>query len=398
MSETRSPRDRLRAIRAGRVSQLLNATPADGLPPTEPPRLKLNGKPVTTGAAFDAVMARAHATNVNDALNSTVAKSGDRSPKDRPTYPTGTSPINPLAVQMYQAALKAASTSAIAATSPLYDGLDDPMARQREDQAIRRAISDEFADLSHLFWAAPPANDNGRLTPYLPPELDTRLRPAPADPQHLPNSLPGTPLDDPEMQNFGKTPPLLGESLQALDPVPAKDWDEFNRPQIESIPIIEIDIDQYILKHNSSPETEEDTRYVLAAFKRAFLARGARLADLPRETEYHIPNVLDGTRTGARFSDIVLGIIVDGDLLLVPRNVVDVLKDGLTPSARERRARDGANRNLPWLAGWHSQLDTIPKSRGMIRVDWQAKVDAIAARQVDDLLMQLAKNGPPSTQ
>ena len=50
MSEPRSPRDRLRAIRAGRVSQLLDPNPADGLPPTSPPRLMLNGKPVTTGA------------------------------------------------------------------------------------------------------------------------------------------------------------------------------------------------------------------------------------------------------------------------------------------------------------------------------------------------------------
>ena len=390
MSEIRSPRDRLRAIRAGRVSQLLDPEPADGLPPTEPPRLRLNGKPVTTGAAFDAVMARAHSLNVNAALNADIGKTGDRSPKDRPTYPTGTSPINPLAVQMFQAALKAASTSAIAATSPLYDGLDDPMARLREDQALRRAIPDELANLSHLFWPAP-SNDNKRLAPYLPVQLDTTLRPTPIDPPELPRSFAGPLLDDPEMKGIGAPSPFPGEALE-VDPLPPKDWDEFNQPQIESIPILELNARDFILEHNSSPETEEDTRYVLSSLKRQLLARGAlRATDWERETELYFPNVIDGTRKGSRFADLGVAIVVDGERLIIPYNVVDTLADGLTPDARERRARDDMNRYIPYLKERYAQLNTLPKSRGMIRSEWEAKVDAIIADQLDALFAMLGR-------
>lgn len=375
MSEPRSPRDRLRAIRAGRVSQLLSSSPDDGLPPTEPPRLKLNGKPVTAGAAFDAVMARAHGLKVDAALDAVVAKTGHRLPKDRPTYPTGTPPINPLAVQMYQAALKAASTAAISATSPLYDGLDDQMARQREDQTIRRAISDELADLTHLLQLAP-SNDNQRLALYLPVELDTTLRPQPASSPELPGSYAGPLLDDPDMRASGKTPPFLGESFQVLGPLPPKDWDEFNRPQKEPVPILEVDWRNLILYHNSSPETEQDTTFVINTLKKLLIEFGFTPAEDwgERERERYFPGP-DGGRKGSRYADAAVGVRIGDKLYVINANTISVLKDG-TPTRYERNAETDLNEKIRTSQEEHTpSLLMIRKSRGMPRADWEIQTE-----------------------
>jgi hypothetical protein len=82
MKTARSPRERLRVLRAGRVSQLLDPTPADGLPPTDPPRLILNGKPVATGGAFDAVLEQAH----KKALSATFQQFEHKSEAKEPKY------------------------------------------------------------------------------------------------------------------------------------------------------------------------------------------------------------------------------------------------------------------------------------------------------------------------
>ena len=384
MSEPRSPRDRLRAIRAGRVSQLVSGTPTDGLPPTEPPRLTLNGKPVTTGAAFDAVMARAHNLKVDEALNTIMANTVNKSSKQRISYPPG-GYVVPLPPSPFTVPI----TPLVALTvAPLIGGLGVEMATRKDLNNILRQLSDEAIDLSHLLRY--PSNDNDRSTAYTPVDVDMTPSPTPTEAPQLPNKHTGPLLDDPEMRDLGKTPPFPGESLELLDRLPPKDWDEFNQPQIESIPIFEIDAHDLILKHNSSPETQEDTRYALSSLKRQLLERGAlRAADWTRETELYIPNAIDGTRKGSRFADLGVAIIVDGETLIVPYNVVDVLMDGLTPDARERRARDDINRYIPYLKERYAQLNTLPKSRGMVRAEWEAKVDAIIADQLDALFTML---------
>jgi hypothetical protein len=95
MSEPRSPRDRLRAIRAGRVSQLLTRTPDSGLPPTEPPRLTLNGKPVTTGAAFNAAVAQMHDQNIAQAIDANAVAAVARSAFHR-SSPASSAAVYPL--------------------------------------------------------------------------------------------------------------------------------------------------------------------------------------------------------------------------------------------------------------------------------------------------------------
>jgi hypothetical protein len=95
MKIARSPKDRLRALRAGRVSQLLEHTDLDGLPPAAPPRITLNGRPVETGAAFDAVLERAHKETLSATFQQVEHKSEAKEPKYN-SYAAGrAAPLSP---------------------------------------------------------------------------------------------------------------------------------------------------------------------------------------------------------------------------------------------------------------------------------------------------------------
>lgn len=156
MSEPRSPRDRLRAVRAGRVSQLLNPTPDDGLPPTEPPRLTLNGKPVTTGAAFDAVIESRHSERIRNALPSLDApnsqgepliKFGDRSPK-APNYINQLSPHQQIA--MGNAITAMLGLTAVTGATAVYFGVPgatypEIYASRNQNEGLADVISRQFA-------------------------------------------------------------------------------------------------------------------------------------------------------------------------------------------------------------------------------------------------------------
>jgi len=198
MSETRSPRDRLRAIRAGRVSQLLDREPSDGLPPTEPPRLKLNGKPVTTGAAFDAVMEDRHEQRLISELAKPFANNSDSRTKHFSKATTTTQPGS-----LSPAQIAANTVTAIWGTNlpgqltrygqPIINGLGAAMAAQRNLDFLERIGEDPWSPSQTLSetrtetvnatepsifaraQAQPSANDNRMAASVDPLSVDSTL-------------------------------------------------------------------------------------------------------------------------------------------------------------------------------------------------------------------------------
>ncbi len=367
MSEYRSPRDRLRAIRAGRVSQLLDPEPTDGLPPTAPPRLMLNGKPVKTGAAFDAVMARAHSVRIDEALNTIAVKSIDRGTKQFSRTPT-TPPPGPLSpAQVAANALTSIWQSnlpgQIARHGPVVlGGLGAAMAMQKNLDFLKRTGQDPWNP------SAQSLVESGAVEA---PEINPS--PQPAEPPKLPQHLVG-PDPDLKITEVGQLPPSLAEPPKFPDSTPPNP-EEFNQPQILGFTIYEIDWRYFILYHNSSPETEADTRFVLDLMKRVFPQYGIPVipaADLNRrETEYYIRNLIDNTRKGSAFTDIVAFVeLPDGKIGVVTSNTVDTLNDGRTPDWRERRNAEKIDNLLIHIPEQASQIMLYPKSRGWTQEQW----------------------------
>ncbi|MEX2298068.1 MAG: hypothetical protein WD715_11660 [Dongiaceae bacterium] len=383
MSIARSPKDRLRALRAGRVSQLLDPTPADGLPPTEPPRITLNGKPVATAGAFDAVLERAHGDAVTRALGPLVIKPGTKDPKMRPPVTpggSGRSSYSEGTVRAIERLLDPTVPVLRTATTLLaVRDIAEVLARRDFTEATRN-VSDEQRDPSHFYQAS--SNDNARKSPHgayqsIAEGLLFKPSPFPGVLQESENQLSGPDPDDPTLRGLGKLPPFPGTEFKLPENVP-EDPEQFNRPQIETIPVIEVSWRDLVLYHHSSPETEEDTRFILDLIKRLLPLYGFPVipaADLgKRETEFYLRNLADGTRKGSAFADLAAFVeLRNGELGIVTGNTVDVLKDGLTPSSRERRGINKINMLLSLLTENTSEIMPYPKSRGMVREDWERK-------------------------
>jgi hypothetical protein len=393
MNVSRSPVDRLRAIRAGRVSQLLDQTPSDGLPPTQPAKVTLNGKKVEMGAAFESQMATRHALNLLQSPQ--LATNRDRQKYTKAFNPRPPNPSNLRAAQAVAEAFGDPKNLALAASSILVSGtLPEMMALQRDSERNRIAYNadrDEPLSLFEYLFGTGEESKNESTIDELPGQLPPIVRPP-----NIPSSLPGQDPDDPALNRPIENAPYPADPPQLPDNLPPDDPEEFNRPQIETIPMEPISWEDLVNYANSHPNTKEDDEDVLQAFKKAMEERGIQVVSVAdigiREKEFYLPNVIENVRQrlGSRYADIAIPFKgPDGTIYIGIINTVDTRVDHETPDARERRAAESINSLRQFIARPVSDIALIPKSRDVDRQQWRDQLD-IRAREVVDRWLEWA--------
>lgn len=168
------------------------------------------------------------------------------------------------------------------------------------------------------------------------------------------------------------------------------------RAVIESFPDQSDELAQAIILENSrgNPATQEDTDYAIVAYDKAVKrwkldGQHTHGGHAPKTGEYSKERYLkpEGDIRAAR-TDGTFSIKDKSGEIVDDIQTVDTWADGETPNARERR-NDERIGKLKAAKGERGTTIKIPKSRGMIRRDWEKKVDAL----IEDHFRN--RHGPP---
>lgn len=318
MSIARSPKDRLRALRAGRVSQLLEPTPADGLPPTDPPRITLNGKPVATSGAFDAVLERAHAAQLSAAIAEPEVKPESKEPKHN-SYSAGRS-ISPtqIAANIVTSIWQSKLGFEVAKYGvPLSFGVG-----LAADMALRKNLG--FLDRESIDPWSLPILDEAR-TEQLPTD-DGSIHPSsdtnPFESANGPNSHPNSGA------TFGIQLSDGNELLPLFFPRGSEGTKKKNDYVIGEI---KRRLDQCFEQHNIDAETEH-----------------THGGSDPDKTEHYVQSPYESSTRGSGRTDGTVTIQIRNEAWRFDMQTFDQLADG-TPTGREDTAYTNIKQNLSLL-------------------------------------------------